>query len=111
MYELLSTGPTVPLASVLHFVGAVESVSVEDDWAALRLGPPAQPWALLVPPITTAWCRYQSTVQCPYVEDCAKTWVACQGNAKTDIFGGFRFLVPAGTVLTFRDGQVTVTPY
>ena len=106
--ELLTTDPATAPAAVPWFVGGIESVSCVEGWATFHCAPLVQIWALPIPDPISALCRYRSTDQCPYVGQCLGSYAACTANAKTDIFGGWRFIPVTGTRVEFRDGGVTI---
>lgn len=74
----------------------------------LECGPALTAFSGTVPRQFGPLCRYVSQQECAYATSCAKSWSACQANNQTAIFGGFRWLPPAGTRIVIRETMETV---
>lgn len=100
-------GNSLPLNATLLFSGQVERAVISGPVTLfLDIGPHSlASWKV---PRYGPLCRYRSTTQCPYALTCAKSFAACQANNKTEIFGGFRYLPPAGFRVIWRETEWSV---
>lgn len=98
------TGTAAPFTETLMFSGVVERVLFPDESAVvLDITSSEAIWTKSIPRQFSTMCGYTNTSQCPYALTCAKSFAACTSNAKTSIFGGFRFILPPGSKITFRE--------
>lgn len=75
----------------------------------LECGPSLTAFAATVPRQFGPLCRYLSSAECSYAATCAKSWAACTSNGQTAIFGGFRWIPPAGTRIVIRETMETIS--
>lgn len=98
------TGTSSPFTETLMFSGVIERSLFPDEGAVvLDITSNEAVWTRNIPRQFSTTCGYTNTSQCPYALTCAKSFAACTSNAKTAIFGGFRFILPQGSKVTFRE--------
>lgn len=91
------------------WIGNILRASIgKQDNLVLECGPSLTAFAATVPRQFGPLCRYISSTECSFAATCAKTWAACTANGQTAIFGGFRWIPPAGTRIVIRETMETI---
>lgn len=91
------------------WTGAILRSSIgKQNNLVMELGPQLAAFAATIPRQFGPLCRYMSTSECSYALTCAKSWAACTANGQNAIFGGFRWIPPAGTRIVIRETMETV---